>query len=137
MEVKRLNDNLFEISNDKKKARIERGPRRITAKATKELLDDKNTASHYFAGERDATAADAHVVVDDAPNGDKKPGKITGRDATGKPIKLGEPMTYIDLKNRKKNPVWYVYLHDGQYFQHAGEEETYDAALSAALNLVA
>jgi hypothetical protein len=59
--------------------RVENGPARKTAIATEELLDDKVTASHY---------------------------KVGLKDAMGKPIAIGEPMTYLDYKGEL---VWYVY----------------------------
>lgn len=130
MQITQVNDDRTDITNGKKKARIERGPRRITAKATKELLDDSQTASHYFAGERDASPGDVSL-------GDGKPQKVIGRDANGKPIKIGEEMVYIDWVNRRGNSVWYVYLHDDTRFNRAGEHEAYDVALTDAINLVA
>jgi len=59
--------------------RVENGPSRRKAIATRELLDDKVTASHYQAG---------------------------AFDAMGKRIVLGEPMTYLDYLN---DLVWYIY----------------------------
>ena len=129
MKITRTNDDRFEIVTDKKKARIERGPRKITAKATKELLSDDVTASHYFAGERDTPAGAVGI-------GNKKPEKIVGLDANGKQIKIGEDMTYIDWKNRNTNSVWHIYLHDGERYQSSGQAETQDVALTAAINLV-
>jgi hypothetical protein len=60
--------------------RIEAGPARKTAAATAELLADDVTASHYKAG---------------------------GKDALGKAIELGKPMTYIDWRSQER--VFYVY----------------------------
>jgi hypothetical protein len=59
--------------------RVENGPARKTAVATKELLDDKMTASHYQVG---------------------------AFDAMGKRIVLGERMTYLDYRGEL---VWYIY----------------------------
>jgi hypothetical protein len=59
--------------------RVENGPARKTAIATKELLDDKVTASHYQVG---------------------------AFDAMGNRIVLGEPMTYLDYRGEL---VWYIY----------------------------
>jgi hypothetical protein len=59
--------------------RVENGPARKTAVATKELLDDKVTAGHYREG---------------------------AFDALGKRIKLGQPMTYLDYRGEW---VWYIY----------------------------
>jgi hypothetical protein len=78
MDIKYLGDNIIEIDG---KVRIEVGPARIKAIATKEILDDKVTAAHYAVG---------------LP------------DALGKPIKIGEEFTYIDWKGLKPQ-VHYVY----------------------------
>jgi hypothetical protein len=59
--------------------RVENGPARKTAVATKELLDDKVTAHHYQEGQFDAL---------------------------GKRIKLGEAMTYLDYFGEL---AWYIY----------------------------
>jgi hypothetical protein len=59
--------------------RVENGPARKTGIATRELLDDKVTASHYQVG---------------------------AFDAMGKRIVLGEPMTYLDYL---VEAVWYLY----------------------------
>ncbi|MBE3088019.1 MAG: hypothetical protein IMZ71_02735 [Chloroflexi bacterium] len=59
--------------------RVENGPARKTAIATEELLDNKVIASHYQAGLKDAL---------------------------GKVIILGEPMTYLDYRGEL---VWYIY----------------------------
>jgi hypothetical protein len=60
--------------------RIENGPARKDAIATKELLDDTVTKSHYAVGLRDAL---------------------------GKVIVLGESMTYLDYFG---DWAWYVYV---------------------------
>jgi hypothetical protein len=69
------------------KVRVEAGWRRVTAKATEELLDDKATHPDYFVGTRPQTF--------NGPNG-----PITieapGRDSLGEEIKLGQKMTYLD-----------------------------------------
>jgi hypothetical protein len=62
------------------KVRIEAGPIRRQAVATAELLADATTAAHY---------------------------KVGGRDALGKPIKLGAPMDYIDWRSSER--AFYVY----------------------------
>jgi hypothetical protein len=92
--------------------RVENGPARKTAVATEELLDDAVTASHYAVGEWDAM---------------------------GKPIVLGEPMTYLDYRGEW---VWYVYqlrpdeTHiDGERWLPAGIETTKEAALAVAEGL--
>lgn len=59
--------------------RVESGPKRIEAVATKELLDDAVTAHHYHVG---------------------------GKDAMGKTIVIGEPMTYLDYYGEE---TWYLY----------------------------
>jgi hypothetical protein len=67
---------LVEIS---KTQRVERGPARKRAVATKELLDDSSTAPHYRAG---------------------------WRDAKGKPIALDQEMDYLDYYGEW---VWHCY----------------------------
>ena len=70
--------------------RIESGPARKTAIATKELLDDRVTARHYRNG---------------------------AKDALGKRIELGKPMDYLDYRS---GPVWYVYQEeDGRYIERS------------------
>jgi hypothetical protein len=59
--------------------RVENGPARKTAVASKALLEDAVTAHHYAVGQKDAM---------------------------GKVIVLGEPMTYLDYLGTW---VWYVY----------------------------
>jgi hypothetical protein len=78
MDIKYIGDNIIEIDG---KVRIEVGPARFKAIATKELLDDKVTAAHYQVG---------------LP------------DALGKPIELGKEFTYIDWKGLSA-PVHYIY----------------------------
>jgi hypothetical protein len=89
--------------------RVENGPARKTAVATAELLDDAVTASHYQIGERDAV---------------------------GRPIVIGEPMTYLDYRGEW---VWYIYqlrddetAPDGTRWLPAGVETTKERALTAA-----
>ena len=62
----RVNENLLQIGAT---VRVERGPRRVEAIATTELLSDEATAAHYQEG---------------------------AFDAIGRRIVLGEPMTYLD-----------------------------------------
>jgi hypothetical protein len=84
--------------------RVENGPARRTAVATKALLDDAKTARHYRVGEKDAM---------------------------GKVIVLDAPMTYLDYKGAW---VWYVYKFDadeGRWLPVA-VEATKDLALTAA-----
>jgi hypothetical protein len=94
MDIKYIGDNIIEIDG---KVRIEVGPARIKAIATKELLDDKVTAAHYQVSQ---------PVFD--PSDPKKQIGWTSVDALGKPIKLGEEFTYIDWKGLQP-PVHYVY----------------------------
>jgi hypothetical protein len=72
MDVKKIGDTITEFDG---KARIEIGPLRKQAVASKELLSDEVTAAHY---------------------------KVGGRDALGKPIELGKPMDYIDWKSQER-----------------------------------
>ncbi|MBE3063853.1 MAG: hypothetical protein IMZ69_02400 [Spirochaetes bacterium] len=71
--------------------RVENGPARKTAIATEELLDDAVTVSHYHIGLKDAL---------------------------GKVIVLGEPMTYLDYRGED---VWYVYQLQEVGVNAAGE----------------
>lgn len=92
--------------------RVENGPARKTAVATRELLDDRMTATHYQEG---------------------------AVDAMGKRIVLGEPMTYLDYRGEW---VWYVYqlkddetAPEGKRWMPAGVEKTQEAALTFAHGL--
>jgi hypothetical protein len=89
--------------------RVENGPARKTTIATKELLDDVVTKSHYAVGLKDAM---------------------------GKVIVIGEPMTYLDYFGEW---VWYIYQlredethSDGVRWLPAGIETTKERALTAA-----
>ena len=66
MNVVHINADLIEIDGV---VRVERGPKTVTAIATAELLDNSATAAHYQEG---------------------------AADAIGKPIAVGEEMTYHD-----------------------------------------
>lgn len=76
MTVVEINETLTEIDG---RVRIESGPKRVVAVATEELLANDATALHYAVG---------------------------NKDAVGKPIVLGEEMTYIDWMGERG---WYVY----------------------------
>lgn len=106
MNIEKINNELTKIDNDK--IRINSGPIRKTEKATKELLDNKNTAEHYQVGNFDA-------------NGDI--------------IEIGKSMHYLDYKNIKK--VWYIYQHNGERFIRVDDIgfDNYEAALGAAIEL--
>lgn len=83
------------------KFRIEPGPRRVTAVVTEELLDNAVTATHYA------------LEINDTPEG--VPPR-QGIDAFGKPIVIGEEMTYLDWVGAQNgNPgstVFYLYELD-------------------------
>lgn len=83
--------------------RIEEGPALKTATATAELLHDDNTAEHYHAGVRPMTFNDALGKPYEVPS--------LGRDALGKPIKIGQKMTYLDHGGKKAmgSRCFYVY----------------------------
>lgn len=98
--------------------RIEPGPRRLKAIATKALLDDKVTHPGYREG---------------------------GRDAAGKTIVLGQEMVYLDIYSA---PGYYVYkeieMEEPQRDGTPGKVKRYkiidccdtpEAALAAALKL--
>lgn len=108
MTVVEINETLTEIDG---RVRIESGPKRVVAVATNELLDDEVTASHYAAGKKDAV---------------------------GKPIVLGEEMTYIDWMGERG---WYVYELvevDGiqQWAHRSYHADKADAAAAAQALLV-
>lgn len=90
------------LGNDE--ARIEEGPMLKTAVATAELLNDDNTAPHYFEGVREITLTDAE--------GKQFTEQMLGRDALAKPIKLGEEMSYLDHggKVAQGERCFYVYV---------------------------
>lgn len=88
-EITRRGDTII-LGNDE--VRIEAGPARVTATATEELLHDDLTAAHYYVGTRPMTL-----------NTPKGPVEVSaeGRDSLGKPIVLGQPMTYLDHGGNK------------------------------------
>ena len=86
MDIRKVSDDLIYVGSDMV---IERGPVRRQAVATEELLDDKVTASHYYAGTRKARHGAGTI--------DK-----VGRDSLGRPIVLGQPMDYIDWKSPER-----------------------------------
>ena len=92
------------------KVRIEPGPLRQRAVATKQLIADEVTARHYRVGEPDAL---------------------------GKTIKLGNEIDYIHWRNAAE--VFYVYLLDAKTgrFLPQGQRDTYEEALSVATELAA
>lgn len=75
-------------------ARVEPGPARKSAKATKELLDDSKTHSRYFVGVRNVDQPDGSSI------------QMKGRDAQHREIVIGQPMEYLDYR---ADPVLYVY----------------------------
>lgn len=111
--------NIISIGDD---IRIESGPRRVEAVATEELLANEVTAEHYVVG---------------------------GKDALGKEIVLGEPMTYLDWIGFKagltESTSHYLYRYvdredpedfeDAQVWAGLGAYDTEDDALSAATEL--
>lgn len=109
-DIKKISDTITEIDG---KVRIESGPARLRAKATKELLSDDVTATHY---------------------------KVGAIDAVGKKIELGKEMTYIDWKSR--DVVFYIYKlgKDDEGVQRwlpaADPQPNYESALTKALALV-
>lgn len=118
MKIKRVSPELTEIDGA---IRVESGPARIEAVATEELLSNDVTASHYYAGTK---------MVDGVEK--------VGVDANGKPIKLGQKMTYIDWRNRRSNIAWYVYAKDETgRFAKVGTHDKEDDAMSQATSLAA
>lgn len=108
------------------RVRVEPGPVRRTAVATEELLSDAVTARHYKPTPKDPETGDFVR--------DKKGGFIGPRDAAGKPIVLGEEMTYLDWRGKR---VWKIYLHDGKRYRWHDERETYEEAVAEAAKLAA
>lgn len=87
--------------------RVEPALLRKRAVATDELLDDSVTARHY---------------------------KLGALDAKGKKIVLGEPMDYIDWRNRKEK-TYNVYAEVDSRYKLEGEYPTEEEALSTATSL--
>jgi hypothetical protein len=84
--------------------RLERGPRRVTAKATKEVLSNDVTASHYRLPE---PIKDSKGQTIKGKSG--KPILSHALDAMGQPIKEGEDFTYLDYGQDRVQMPWYVY----------------------------
>jgi hypothetical protein len=91
------------------RVRVEAGAARKTAIATEELLSNAATAARYQVG---------------------------AKDALGKPIALGEPMTYLD---DLAPAVWYVYQADatGRFLPAGEPHPTQAEAFMAAARLAA
>jgi len=85
---------------------IEAGPARVTAVATEALLANEVTAEHYQVGRFDALS---------------------------RPIVLGEEMTYLDWLG---DYVHYLYLWDGEFWQHHSVYDTAAEAFEAAKEMV-
>ena len=145
VDVRRVHEDMVDVGDTVK---LERGPQRITAVATEQLLDNMTTAPHYFAPTRVKT-----------PTGVQE---VSARDAEGKPIRLGESMTYLDWMTPRDQQGWYLYEReprevfvnddDGYVvedksgepqmrteennWEERGYFRTYDEALAAARRLV-
>lgn len=162
MDVQYKENGIVEIDG---RIRIEPGPRLLTGTATPELLSDAVTAAHYRAPfQRPATQKDGDSVIVfngerfivGPGGGDEVRDVVTGQlkfvtqysvDALGKPIILGQPMTYADWKSKWKNggpeAAWNVYaLEDpdgpGELvarWNKKGIFETQALAMSAATTL--
>lgn len=125
---------------------IESGPRLVKAKATPELLDNANTADHYFAGERDTGTVD----------GEGNAIMHTGIDALAQPIEEGKEMTYLDWVgfqqaenyNEDSSVVFYLYQlskptaaekkareTDSPFLREMGVFNTEEDAISAGMEL--
>lgn len=131
------NGNVIEIGE---KVRIEPGPPLVTAKATDEVLRDDQTATHYFAGQRDTGLKD----------NDGEPVMEAGIDALGKPIQSGKDFTYADWYGfqRGETVAFNVYQlqdrtaaekkeqgTDAPLWRKVSVHDTEDAAINAALKL--
>jgi len=102
---------MSKITQISPRVRVEPGPVRRVAVATKELLSDEATARHYLAG---------------------------AFDAAGKPIEEGKEMTYLDYRGKR---VFKVYLlepaEDGERYVWQSEHDTYEAAVAEASRIAA
>jgi hypothetical protein len=85
--------------------RLERGPRRVMANATKEVLSNDVTAAHYRLPE---PIKDAKGQVVKGKSG--KPILSYALDADGQPIKEGEEFTYLDYGQDRAQMPWYVFV---------------------------
>lgn len=109
MAVVHINADLLEIDG---KVRIERGPKTLTATATKELLDNSKTKEHYQVG---------------------------SMDALGKVIVLGEPMVYHDWLGFEQgvSEGFHLYkLDDDGIWQKIGIRDSQAAAVAEGVNLL-
>lgn len=125
--------------------RIEPGPAKIAAIATKELLGDA-TAPHYFAPIK-ATKAQIDNPAIDTPDG-----MIHAKDADGNPIKLDQEFAYLDWPAHSNGEsVYYLSQLDAltdaecaarecekgeTIWRDAGVFPNEDAAISAAFELI-
>lgn len=100
VDIRRDESGIIHIGD---KVRIEAGPRIKTAEATKELLDDTVTASHYQPPRR----ATREELDDPAILTEGKDRLFL--DALGKPIQLGEQLTYVDWLAPADEHVFNVY----------------------------
>jgi hypothetical protein len=90
------------------RVRVEAGAARKTAIATEELLSNAQTAARYHAAYQRQKVDERGVPLFDPATGAPVMEEVpAGKDALGKPIVLGEPMTYLD---DYAAPVWYVYV---------------------------
>lgn len=139
------NGSLIQIGDDDTigSKRIEPGPVKKTAKATKELLSNDVTADHYFAGQRQ--------IGEDA---DGNPIMHTGVDADGRTIEEGAEINYLDWLGHQRGEegcsCFYLYqLRErtaaekkaleiegpSTVWAEVGQFPTEDEAISAALAL--
>lgn len=96
LKLSKRHDDFHELGDH---VRIERGPARIKAVATEALLADENTAPHYHPPK-----------LLKMPNGQVQ--RITATDAVGKPIELGQEMTYLHHNEPSDQRPWYVYRRE-------------------------
>lgn len=148
MKTVKIGDKITELDGI---VRIEPGPRRKREVATKELLSEAATASHYYEPfERPATSGDRSVKVGDeefvvgAGRGTVLKGQTVMQhalDAQGKPIRMDEPFDYIDWRNRR-DEVFYIYRLEGEEpgrWRKRGRQrgyETFEEAMTFATDLV-
>ncbi len=101
-EVVELNENVRLVG---KNVWVEKGPAYKQGTATEELLDDANTAPHYFLPRRVKRGSQVMEEV--------------ARDANGNEIRPGKSFTYVDWMTPSDQWPWYVYQRsEREVFDH-------------------
>jgi hypothetical protein len=103
--LKEYHEDLYDIGEY---ARIERGPPRLSAIATEELLSNERTVHWYTPGTNDAM---------------------------GNPIVVGQPMVYVDWFRPRVEQGWYLFLKTDTGWEEVSYYDTKSKALEAAYKL--